>query len=141
MKNTQEVGTLLLRLFLGLTFFMHGFDKIQGGVGNFAAGFPAMGLPSFTGYMVTFIELVGGIALILGIGTRLFSILIASVMVGAILFVKLPEGFIGGYEFNIALFVSAAHLTLNGSSLFSLDTKIVQLLPELSRNRTEQPIE
>lgn len=29
MKNSQEVGTLLLRLLLGFTFLMHGFDKFQ----------------------------------------------------------------------------------------------------------------
>lgn len=79
--------------------------------------------------------------MILGLGTRLFAILIASIMIGSILFVKLPEGFIGGFEFNIALFVIAAHLVLNGSSLFSLDAKAVQLLPTFFRNRPEQSIE
>ncbi|USK72470.1 DoxX family protein [Peribacillus asahii] len=127
MKNTQEIGSLLLRLVLGFTFFMHGLDKFQGGVENVAAGFPAMGLPSFLAYIVATIELVGGIALILGFGTRIFAGLMACIMLGAILFVKLDSGFVGGFEFDVALLIIAIQLVLNGSSLLALDSKLPQI--------------
>ncbi len=121
MMNTQEAGTLLLRLVLGFTFLVYGVDKYRNGLADFAAGFPDMGLPSFAGYLIASIELVGGAALLLGIATRLFAGLLACVMVGAIVFVKLPEGFIGGYEFNIVLLAMAIYLVLNGSRWLSLD--------------------
>lgn len=127
MKNTQEIGTLLLRLVLGLTFFLHGLGKFQEGVGNFASGFPAMGFPSFLGYIIAVMELVGGSALILGLGTRIFAGFMACIMLGVIFFVKLDKGFVGGFEFDVALLVISVQLVLNGSSLYSLDSKLSQI--------------
>ena len=40
------------------------------------------------------IELIGGIVLILGIGTRIVSVLFAVIMLGAIFTVKLSLGFL-----------------------------------------------
>jgi putative oxidoreductase len=42
------------------------------------------------------IEVVGGIALILGVGTRIASALFGLIMIGAIFTVKLPDGFLNG---------------------------------------------
>lgn len=140
MKNNQEIGSLLLRVILGFTFFMHGLDKFQGGIENFAVVFPSWGLPSFVGYMVGIIELVGGVALILGIGTRVFSGLMAVIMLGAIFFVKLSDGFIGGYEFEILLMIIAIHLVLNGSYLLAVDSKLLKLKSASSRNVHEESL-
>ena len=138
MKKNQEFGSLILRVILGFTFFMHGLDKFQGGVENFAAGFPSMGLPSILAYFVAFIELVGGISLILGIGTRIFSGLIACIMIGAIVLVKVRDGFLGGYEFDVVLMIIALHLVLNGSYLLSVDSKLLQLKSASSRKAHEE---
>ncbi|WP_428912299.1 DoxX family protein [Niallia sp. Krafla_26] len=138
MKNKLEIGSLLLRAVLGFTFFMHGLDKFQGGLENFAASFPSMGLPSLLGYVVGIIELVGGIALILGLGTRIFSTLMAVIMLGAIFFVKLSNGFIGGYELDVVLMIVAIHLMLNGSHLLAVDSKLLKLKSIFSRNVREE---
>lgn len=124
--NKYEVGALLLRVFLGLTFFMHGLSKFQAGIENIAGWFASIGLPSFLAYVVAFIELAGGIALILGLGTRIISALLALIMVGATFKVKLAAGFLGngqgaGYELDLALFVMAIFIVMNGSKLFALD--------------------
>lgn len=140
MKNNLEIGTLLLRVVLGFTFFMHGLDKFQAGLENFAAGLPSMGLPSLLGYIVGIIELVGGMALILGIGTRVFSALMAVIMLGAILFVKLSQGFVGGYEFDVVLMIIAMHLVLNGSHLLAVDSKLLKLKSTFSRNVHEESL-
>ncbi|HZG71808.1 MAG TPA: DoxX family protein [Chondromyces sp.] len=134
MKNAQEVGSLLLRVVLGFTFFAHGLDKFQKGVENVAAGFPDMGLPSFLAYLVATIELVGGIALIVGLGTKIFSGLMACIMIGAILFVKLGEGFVGGYEFDVVLLAVALHLIINGSRLLSIDSALSRVKSEASQH-------
>jgi uncharacterized membrane protein YphA (DoxX/SURF4 family) len=80
-------------------------------------------------YAVGTIELVGGISLILGLGTRIISALLVAIMLVATLKVKLAAGFLGngqgaGYELDIALMVMALHLALNGSSFLSLDSRL-----------------
>ena len=82
--NKIEVSTFLLRIVLGISFFVHGLVKFQGGIGNIAGWFDSMGIPGFLAYVVGTIELVGGIALILGLGTRIVSALLAIIMIGAI---------------------------------------------------------
>lgn len=129
MKNYQEIGTFILRVVLGITFFVHGLTKFQSGLGGLAGWFQSMGIPGFMAYAIGTIELVGGIALILGLGTRIISALLIAIMVVATLKVKLAAGFLGngqgaGYELEVALMVMALHLALNGSSLLSLDSKL-----------------
>jgi len=129
MKNYQEIGAFILRVVLGITFFAHGLMKFQSGLGGLAGWFQSMGLPGFMAYAVGTIELVGGIALILGLGTRIISALLVAIMLVAILKVKLAAGFLGngqgaGYELEVALMVMALHLALNGSSFLSLDSRL-----------------
>ncbi|QGQ48592.1 DoxX family protein [Metabacillus sediminilitoris] len=119
-----ELGALLLRVVLGFTFFLHGLSKFQGGIGNTSGFFESMGIPGFIAYIVASIELVGGIAVIAGIGTRMISLLFVVIMAGALFVVNLSEGFLGGYELDLILLVIALYFVLNGSSWFSLDSKL-----------------
>ncbi|OMP66021.1 DoxX family protein [Domibacillus epiphyticus] len=124
MAEKNEVGALILRVTLGIIFFVHGLVKFQGGIGNTAGWFDSIGLPGFLAYIVATIELAGGIALILGIGTKVVSALLALILLVATLKVKLAAGFLGngqvsGYEFDLALLAIAVYLVLNGSKLFS----------------------
>ncbi|MBM7702765.1 DoxX family protein [Metabacillus iocasae] len=122
----MKLGTLIVRITLGIIFFMHGLVKMQGGVENTAGWFDSIGLPGGLAYVVTFIELIGGALLIIGFGTRVVSALLASIMIGAILTVKLPAGLLGneqmgGYELDLALLAMALHLLLAGSEWLSVD--------------------
>ena len=125
MIKKYEFGALVLRLVVGITFFVHGLSKFQGGIANVAGWFSSMGLPGFMAYIIATIELVGGIALILGFGTRIISALFVFVMLGAIIKVKLAAGFMGdgkmaGYELELVLLAIAVYLVVCGSKLFSL---------------------
>lgn len=120
MSKRSEVGTLLLRVVLGIVFFANGFTKFQGGIGNTVGWFESIGIPGFLAYAVGTIELVGGLALIFGIGTRIVSLLLGIIMLGAIFTVNLPAGFLNGYVLDVVLLVLAVHILLNGSKLFSL---------------------
>ncbi|MGJ9386055.1 DoxX family protein [Salipaludibacillus sp. CF4.18] len=120
MDNKHEIGTLLLRVVLGIVFLAHGSDKFLGGIENTAGWFDSIGIPSFLAYVVATIELVGGIALILGIGTRIVSALFALILIGAIITVQLAVGFIGGYAYDLVLLIVSVHLLLSGSKLLSL---------------------
>jgi len=122
--NKHEIGALLLRVVLGITFFVHGLAKLQGGIENTAGWFSSMGLPGILAYVVTGIELIGGVALIVGLGTKIVSALLALIMLGAIVKVKIGAGFMGGYELDVVLLAIAIFLSITGSSLYSLDSKI-----------------
>ncbi|WP_373030324.1 DoxX family protein [Sulfurovum sp.] len=50
-------------------------------------------LPTLTTYLVSGIESIGIVLLVLGLFTRYISILLSCVMLGAIFFVHLPNGF------------------------------------------------
>jgi putative oxidoreductase len=125
----SEVGTLILRIFLGLSFFIHGLSKFQNGIENTVGWFDSLGIPGFVGYIVAIIELVGGLLLTIGFGTRYIAALFVFIMIGAILKVKLAAGFMGngqgaGFELDLAFAVMAVFLFLNSKSALSLDSKL-----------------
>jgi putative oxidoreductase len=129
MLKKYEVGAFILRIILGFTFFVHGLVKFQDGIENTVGFFESLGLPGFTAYVVAGIEFIGGIAIILGIGTRVISILLALIMIGAILKVKLAGGFLGngqmaGFELDLALLAISAYLAITNHSAFALDNVI-----------------
>ncbi|MGY3716212.1 DoxX family protein [Sutcliffiella cohnii] len=124
MKNQQGISALLLRVVLGIIFTAHGTVKFQGGINNIVGWFDSIGLPGFLAYIVAGLELVGGIALILGIGTRIVAGLLALLLVGAIFKVQLAVGFIGGYAYDLALLSIAVYLVINGSKFYSVDNVI-----------------
>ena len=132
MLKKFEASTFILRVVLGITFFVHGVVKFQGGIENIAGWFGAIGLPGFLAYVVASIEVVGGMALILGLGSRVVSALLALLMIGATLKVKLAVGFLGngkmaGYELDLALLAMAVFIAINGSKMFALDKVIFKL--------------
>jgi len=120
-----EVGLFIVRLVLGMTFLFHGFDKFQAGLGNIADYFVSHGLPEFLAYVVCAIEFFGGIAMILGIGIRIVSVLFSIVMLGAIFTVKISAGFIGGLELDVMLLAVSIQLAISGSTFLSLDQYII----------------
>jgi putative oxidoreductase len=126
MEKKYEVSVLILRIVLGITFFIHGVVKFQGGIENTVGWFDSIGLPGFLAYGVALLEVVGGIALVLGLFSRVVSVLFALLMVGAIVKVKLAVGFLGngqmsGYELDLAFLAMAVFIAINGSNAYALD--------------------
>ncbi|GIM46343.1 putative oxidoreductase CatD [Collibacillus ludicampi] len=121
MTNRYEIGSLILRLMLGITFFVHGFAKFHNGIGHVVGFFNSLGIPGFAAYVIATLEVLGGIALVLGIGTRIVSTLFAFDMLGAIFTARLKAGFMGGYEFELALLVISISLALTGSRFYAFD--------------------
>lgn len=133
MTNTKapsaapSLGLLVLRVVVGAIFAAHGAQKIfeftlPGTIGSFAGmGVP---LPEIAGPVVAFVELIGGILLILGLLTRPVAVLLAIDMIVALVAVHLPAGLWvgdGGYEFVAVLGAAALALALTGAGRFSLD--------------------
>jgi putative oxidoreductase len=126
MLKKYEASTLILRVMLGITFFVHGLVKFQGGIENIVGWFDSIGLPGFLAYGVASVEVIGGIALILGLGSRIVSTLLAILLIGATFKVKLAVGFLGngqmaGYELDLALLAMTVFIAINGSKMFALD--------------------
>ncbi|MEH7381105.1 DoxX family protein [Bacillus sp. JJ1533] len=131
MVQKNEIGALILRITLGILFFIHGLVKFQGGIENTVGWFVSINIPGFMAYVVALLELIGGIALIIGFATRLVSILFALLMVGATITAKLPVGILGngqmaGYELDLAFLAIAVYLAINGSKLLSISRLLIK---------------
>lgn len=127
----SDLALLVLRLAVGVTFLLHGYPKVAGGVPGFAGflanlQFPAPGLLAWG---VALLEFLGGLALILGLFTRPVAVLFALEMLVTTLRVKVPRGvgFIGvnttGWELDVLLLASAVALALLGPGSWSLDAR------------------
>jgi uncharacterized membrane protein YphA (DoxX/SURF4 family) len=103
-------ATFTIRMVLGLIFFVHGLQKVKRLEETLHHFHVNLGLPVFLTYVVIFIEVIGGAFIILGFFTRIASLGIAFVMLGAICIVKWEKGLINGYEFNLALLAMALSL-------------------------------
>jgi putative oxidoreductase len=132
-RTYPDVALLIVRLVLGVSFLLHGWQKYQMGLGNVGGMFSKMGIPmaSLAGPGITLLEIVGGIAVIVGIGTRIFSLLLVCDMLGAIMFVHGKNGYIGqgGAELVTLLATLALTLVLAGAGRFSLDANVGKRTP------------
>lgn len=108
----EEKAFVVLRIVTGIIFLVHGVAKLQQGMAAVTTMFGGLGLPPWLAYPVTAVEIAGGLALILGIGSRYAAWGLAAIMAGAIATVKWEHGFMGqagknGYEFNLILLAVA----------------------------------
>jgi putative oxidoreductase len=123
MVNTfvrDAVVPLLLRLGLAAVFLYHGTDLVSKDLG---AGWNP-NLPGPAQVAVAWGELLGGLAMALGLLTRLAALGLIVIMAGAIVLVHAPHGFDiqkHGWEYNFVLIVVAVAVFLLGSGPFGVD--------------------
>lgn len=116
----HQVAMTILRLALGLSFLLHGLQKMQMGLDKVGGFFASLGLPAFLAYPVGYIELIGGALLILGLFSRYVSIAFGAVMIGAIFTAKLKAGYVGGMELDVVLLAISAYFAISGQSGYGL---------------------
>ncbi len=141
------IGLLGVRLLLGWEFFESGIEKFHGE--NWFAEiqdrfpFPFSAVPpEVTWQLVTWFELVGGVALVLGIGTRFFavSLLVLTVVATASVhwpaewttLVELTKGYAitdsghGNFKLPVIFIAMLLPLILSGPGRLSLDRLIAR---------------
>ena len=125
----QQLGIALIRIATGIVFAAHGGQKLfVYGFDGVTGAFAKMGvpMPGLTGPFIALLEFFGGLALIIGLLTRIAALGLAFNMLGAILLVHLAAGFFlpAGYEFALTLFAASLGLALAGPGSLSADAAI-----------------
>jgi len=138
MGTTEDVSLTTLRVVLGVVFFAHGAQKMLGWFGGFGfhgtmGFFTHMGMAAPVAFLIICTEFFGGLGLIVGLLTRIASLGIAGLMIGAIFMVHLPNGFFmnwmgkqkgEGIEYHLLVLAMAAALLLRGAGAFSVDREL-----------------
>jgi putative oxidoreductase len=124
--KTAPNAVLLLRVTTGALFVTHGLIKFFVFTPAGTAGyFTSIGLPGPLGYLTMLAEILGGLALILGVKTRLVSAAMVPLLLGAALFGHGGFGFNwsnpnGGWEYPVMWAVVMAALALLGDGRHAL---------------------
>ncbi|HSU93543.1 MAG TPA: DoxX family protein [Gemmatimonadaceae bacterium] len=129
-----DIAMLVLRLVLGAVFITHGHAKLFSmgfsGVTNFftSIGVP---LPGVAAPLIALLEFIGGIALVLGVLTRVVAFLLACDMLGAIIFVHAAHGYAApkGVEAVLGNFGMAVAIALVGAGAYSIDALLSRRNP------------
>jgi putative oxidoreductase len=92
LERAQWLAVLLVRASVGYMFAASGWGKLHK-IGELVHYFESLGIPaaSVQAPFVATLELVGGVALFLGLGTRVFGALLAGTMAVALVTAFLPD--------------------------------------------------
>lgn len=129
MNQSRLTTTALtaLRVVLGFLFAAHGWQKFnEWTIAGTQAAFAKMGVPAAEAMApaVAVLELAGGVALILGVLTRVVAALLVLDMLGALVLVHASAGVFaagGGYELVLLLAAASLALALTGPGRLSVD--------------------
>ncbi|MFX1760009.1 Inner membrane protein yqjF [Rhodococcus gordoniae] len=133
----RDIGILIARLVIGVIFLAHGLQKFDTwGYEGTKAGFEGMGAPApaISAFVATWTEILGGLALILGVLVPLFGVLLFLLMLGAFFIVHIENGIYasdGGFELVAALGAGALLLAAVGSGAFGVDRVLARKVPLL----------
>jgi putative oxidoreductase len=140
----RQWAPLSLRLIIGYGFLAHGWAKLSRGPEGFARLLEQIGapLPEATAWVSTFVEILGGLAILAGAFVAVVSIPLIVMMLVAMFTVHLRYGFsaintIGltangpqfgppGYEVNLLYIAALLALILGGAGPFSIDTLLAR---------------
>ncbi len=130
LARLAALAPLSARVIVGIIMFAHGLQKLLGGPANFGGALEGMGvpLPVLMAFVVTLVEVVGGLLLIIGLLSRLSALLLTIDLVVAILLVKLSIGLIAqqgapgaGAELDLALIAGLLVVLFAGPGRLSAD--------------------
>jgi putative oxidoreductase len=148
MPRSASAGLLFVRIVVGLAFVFHGYPKILRAtmwMGSRPLLMPTTGaallvVPPWLQATAAAVEFFGGIALIVGLLTRLAGLALCIDMIVAFLFAELPHHtpFVGSghtLEPNLTYMVVSFLLLLTGPGVISLDALLTAPLRRIRRKR------
>lgn len=124
--STAPYGITLLRVSLGILFLAHVALKIVVfTIPGFVGFMGSVGLPAWFAYGIIAIEVVGGLALLLGVYAPWVALPLAAEMVGTIVKVHAANGWMfankgGGWEYPAFWAISLIALSLLGDGALAL---------------------
>lgn len=108
-----DISAFILRAALGIVLMAHSLylKMVIYTLAGTAQYFGSIGLPEILAYIVFFVEVVAGVALLLGFKTKLFSALVIPILLGAT-WVHSANGWLfnntgGGWEYPLLLTIMA----------------------------------
>jgi putative oxidoreductase len=124
LNSLQPVGALIMRLALGLSMSVHGYQKVipHGALNHYLHYITSLHIPYWLGYVSAYTEFVGGILILIGLLTRFVAVLIALNMLVAFFYVGIHQGF-GIYNYILTLAALGIMLVFYGPGGFALDRK------------------
>ena len=137
--RTAPYAATALRAALGILFLAHASLKLfvftPAGTAQF---FGSLGLPGPLAYLVILAEIIGGIALIAGVYSRIVALALIPILLGAIVTVHGPAGFFftnpnGGWEFLALWVVGLIAVALLGDGAYALKPTPAATRPALAR--------
>ncbi|MGE6794870.1 MULTISPECIES: DoxX family protein [Psychrobacter] len=123
MNNLQNLSAPIGRLFLSMIFIFSGFGKISGYAAT-QGYMDSMGVPGMLLPLVIALELLGGIAILIGFKARLFAVLIAGFSIlSAFMFHQfwLDESQMNPFMKNIAMAGGFLMIFAHGPGAYSID--------------------
>jgi putative oxidoreductase len=139
-KNYQATAPLLLRLIVGYGNIAHGWAKLSRGPAGFEKLLIQTGVPlaHFSSWLVPFVEIFGGLAILVGAFITLVSIPLIITQLVALFTIQIKYGFssvktIGlsasgpvfgppGFEINLLYIAALGALMLTGPGILSVDS-------------------
>lgn len=127
--SAADYAAALLRVTTGGLFVAHAALKIVVFTPAGTAGyFESIGLPAFLAYVTIAAELLGGLALIAGFKTRIVSLALVPVLLGAAWFGHGAAGFFfsnagGGWEYPVFWAIVMVVQALLGAGAWALDDR------------------
>lgn len=130
---------LVVRIGLGVVFIAHGGQKVFGWFGGHGlratiTAFQGMGVPAPAAAAAAFIELFGGLGMLVGLLARPAAVGLIVIMLVAIAKVHAQHGFFinfqgvpgkgHGFEFNFVLIAMALSILIGGAGVLSIDRTI-----------------
>jgi putative oxidoreductase len=104
---------------------VYGFPKLSNIAATQHLFSHVVGLPALMALPIGLLEVIGGIALLIGVLTRIAGILFVIEMIASTI-ILVPKGFVGGYELPLLVLSISSSLILTGPGKVSIEWDVLK---------------